>query len=203
MASQREDWDQLTVESAEISALAVELSALAEHELPSLLEFLDDEPQLPFHYLSVHGPSKERRLREPELVQLLQRLPASVDAVVMHPDTIEDPLCYRSLGRRLAIENMDARKNDGRTVRELRRYFEALPDAGLCFDVAHAKSVDPTMREGEEILDAFAPRLRHVHLSSLDQDSHHVSLTGEDEHLFLSVLRKCRDVPWILEAPPA
>jgi hypothetical protein len=44
--------------------------------------------------------------------------------------------------------------------------------------------------------------LRHVHLSSLSEDLHHVSLTDEDEELFSPVLRRCLDVPWIFEAPP-
>lgn len=58
------------------------------------------------------------------------------------------------------------------------------------------------MVEGEAILRRFAERLRHVHLSSLDEDCHHVSLSSEDEELFLPLLENCRDVPWILEAPP-
>jgi hypothetical protein len=201
--SHREDWDQLTVEAAAVSGFAVELSALSEDELPSLLEFLNADPQLPFHYLSVHGPSKKRRLPEPELVQLLQAVPPWVDAIVMHPDTIEDPRHYAGLGRRLVLENMDERKKDGRTVAELDRHFQALPDAGLCFDIAHAKSIDPTMQMGHTILDAFVSRLRHLHISSLDESSHHVPLNSEDESLYLPLLQKCRDVPWILEAPLA
>ncbi len=120
----------------------------------------------------------------------------------MHPDTMQDPTAYRPLGRRLVLENMDARKQDGRTHAELERYFQALPEAGLCFDIAHAKSIDPTLTEGGSILDAYASRLRHVHLSSLDEDAHHVPLTDEDEILYPMLLQKCRDVPWILEAPP-
>jgi hypothetical protein len=45
--------------------------------------------------------------------------------------------------------------------------------------------------------------LSHVHLSSLDEHSSHVPLTAEDETLFASLLSRCDDVPWILEAPPS
>jgi hypothetical protein len=203
MVDQREDWDQLVVEAAAVSGIATELSAISEHELPSLLAYLQLNLVLPFRYISVHGPSKERRLGERELVERLASLPPWIDAIVMHPDTIEDPSLYRALGRRLVLENMDDRKGDGRTAAELDAYFRALPDAGLCFDIAHAKAVDPSMREGEAILSAYATRLRHVHVSSLDEDSHHVSLTDEDELLYPTLLGKCRDVPWILEAPAA
>lgn len=51
-------------------------------------------------------------------------------------------------------------------------------------------------------LDAFGSRLRHVHVSSLSTDLHHVPLTAEDEALFMPVLARCVDLPWILETPP-
>jgi hypothetical protein len=58
------------------------------------------------------------------------------------------------------------------------------------------------MSVAAELLDAFGSRLRHVHLSSLSEDLHHVPLNEEDEELFAPVLSPCLDVPWILEAPP-
>jgi hypothetical protein len=53
------------------------------------------------------------------------------------------------------------------------------------------------------LLRRFSSRLSHIHLSSLDESQHHVPLTLEDETLFGPLLARCRDVPWILEAPPA
>jgi hypothetical protein len=202
MTDHRGNWDQLVSEALGISSFAIELSALSEEELPSLIEFLSGETQLPFRYISVHAPSKGMAMPEPELTQLLTELPRWIDAVVVHPDVIEDPENYAPLGRRMVIENMDDRKGDGRKAAELDRYFRALPEAGLCFDIAHAGSIDETMAEGAEILDSFTSRLRHVHLSSLDADSHHVPLSPSDAERFSSLLDRCRDVPWILEAPP-
>lgn len=202
MDRDRGDWPTLIETAAAVSSLAVELSAISEPELEGLLSYLRQAPRLPFRYVSVHGPSKDRQLSEPELVQQLSALPGWVDAVVMHPDTFVDPAVYRALGRRLLLENMDARKPDARTADELDRFFQELPHAGLCFDIAHAKSVDESMGEARTILQRYPDRLRHVHLSSLDADSHHVSLTVEDQRLFWPLLATCRDVPWILEAPP-
>jgi hypothetical protein len=98
---------------------------------------------------------------------------------------------------------MDARKESGRTAAELEPVFAALPEAGFCFDVAHAWSIDPSMREGQLLLDRFAGRLRHVHVSSLDGAGCHAPLTAEQEKLFAPLLGRCRDVPWIFEAPLA
>jgi hypothetical protein len=201
LAALRGDWAALVDEAQRTSTFAVELAALSADELPDLLHFLAAAPALPFHFISLHAPSKGRRLREKQLVAMLSEVVRSVDAVVVHPDTIDDASRYAALGSALVLENMDARKRDGRTVAELEPYFAALPQAGFCFDVAHVASVDETLGEGERLLDCFGARLRHVHVSSVDEDCHHIALTARDEERFGPLLRRCRDVPWILEAP--
>lgn len=203
LAAPRGAWDALVDEAQDTSSFAVELTALAEPELPGLLAWLADEPVLPFRYLSVHAPTKGRVIPEGELVARLAALLPLVDAIVTHPDTLVDPGPWRTLGGTLVLENMDARKADGRTAAELEPWFAALPEAGLCLDVAHIGSIDPTLAEGHRILDAFGDRLRHLHVSSLDEDCHHAPLSREDEAAYGPLLRRCRDVPWILEAPLA
>lgn len=202
MAQQRGDW-MLQIEKAwEVSPFAIELSALSEPELPSLVEFLGSGRSLPFRYISIHGPSKNLRGDEERLVAKLLKLARLANAVVMHPDTIEDPANFRDLGHKLLLENMDSRKDLGRTREELEPLFFELPNAGFCLDVPHAWSVDPTMEVAGGLLDSFGRRLGHVHLSSLSDDLHHVPLTVDDEALFRPTLERCVDVPWIFEAPP-
>jgi sugar phosphate isomerase/epimerase len=201
MTDHYRDWPALVSRAAEFSTTAVELSALSESELPSLEAFLAGGQALPFLYVSIHAPSKDRDMPEAELIETLGRLAGHANAIVIHPDVIEDPARYRVLGPTLVLENMDARKRVGQTASDLTRYYAELPEAGLCFDVAHVASVDPSLSLGHELLDAHGHRLRHVHLSSLDRDCHHRSLTAEDERRFAPLLDRCRDVPWILEAP--
>jgi hypothetical protein len=202
MTDLRNDWDRLVDQAAAVSSIAVELSAVSASELPGLVSYLVSAPRLPFLFVSVHAPSKGLNGDEREHVASLCAIPAWVDAIVVHPDTISDVSLYRPLGRRLVIENMDTRKNVGQAAAELAVLFAQLPAAGLCLDVAHAKDVDPTMKVALEMLLQFSSRLSHVHISSLDASQHHVSVTPEDEELFEPVLDRCRDVPWILEAPP-
>ena len=128
-------------------------------------------------------------MSDDELVSLLERLPARVSAIVMHPDAMVDLAPYRRLGRRLCVENMDPRKALGQTAAELERYFEALPEARFCFDVAHAKAVDESLAVARELLSRYSARLSHVHLSSLDAEQHHVPLTDADQEAFAAVLR--------------
>lgn len=196
------DWEALVEQAVGVSMVAVELSALSEAELPSLVAFLAGTRPLPFDFLAVHGPAKARALPEAEVVSLLAELAAHAQAIVMHPDVMDDLALYAQLGCALVLENMDRRKPGGHDAAQLAPYFDALPEAGLCFDVAHMGSVDPTLRRGHELLDAFGHRLRHVHLSSLDPACHHCPLTEDDERRFGPLLDRCRDVPWILEAAP-
>jgi len=195
------DWPALVAGACEVSTAAVELSALSESELGGLGAFLDEVEWLPFEYVAVHGPSKDRRLSEPELALALDSLGPEVDTIVMHPDELSDPAAFRALGPTLALENMDARKSGGRTTAQLAPLLQLLPSAGLCLDVAHAASVDPTLALAHELLDLHGHRLRHVHISSLDESGHHLPLSAADERRFADVLDRCRDVPWILEAP--
>jgi hypothetical protein len=121
----------------------------------------------------------------------------------VHPETLGDPAAFADLGARLRLENMDTRKHDARTVEELGFYFEALPSARFCFDVAHAQLNDPSMRLAHDLLDAFADRLAEVHVSSIERDGEHVPLRAADAEAFLPVLARCTGVPWVLEAPAA
>lgn len=203
MSDLRGDWSGQVDAAWRVSPFAVELSALSETELPSLSLYLQAAAgTIPFRYISVHGPSKDRRVDEEDLVGELAQLGRHSNALVMHPDTIESPGLFRVLGDKLLLENMDSRKSYGRTRAELEEVFAELPEAGFCFDIAHAWSIDPGMEVAAELLDSFGDRLRHVHLSSLSADLHHETLTAEDEELFRPVLQRCLDVPWIFEAPP-
>lgn len=198
----RGDWRGQIAKAREVSPFAIELSALSEAELPSLVAFLTRESNLPFRYVSVHGPSKGRRLTEEQLVGELLVIAPYVSAIVMHPDTIERPGLFRALGHKLLLENMDKRKEVGANRHDLEGLFSELPDAGFCFDIAHAWSIDPHMAVANELLDVFGSKLRHVHLSSLSDELHHIPLRPEDEALFGPTLQRCLDVPWIFEAPP-
>lgn len=197
---QRGNWPALVAEAVGISPFAAELAALDEAELPSLEAFLHTAGPLPFRYLSVHAPSKHRMLPEGQLVARLAALPPQVAGIVVHPDTIEDVATWKALNGRCVLENMDGRKTIGQTADDLAPFFAALPTAGLCLDVAHASSLDPSMELAHELLDRFGARLRHVHVSSL-VEGRHAPVTAEDAERFRPVLRRCVDVPWILEAP--
>jgi hypothetical protein len=203
MVGARGDWPRLVACAESCSLDVVELSALSAEELPGLLRFLGETDGLPFGHVSLHGPSKGWDGTPAALMTALSAIPAYVEGIVMHPETLGDVAAFADLGARLRLENMDTRKADARTAEELSRYFAALPAAQFCFDVAHAQLHDPSMGLAHELLDAFADRLAEVHLSSIEPDGEHIPLRAADAEAFLPVLERCVGVPWVLEAPAA
>lgn len=203
MVGARNDWPRLVAAAETCSLDVVELSALSAEELPGLLRFLSEASELPFRHVSVHGPSKGWDGTPAALATALGSIPAFVDGIVMHPETLGDVGAFADLGGRLRIENMDTRKHDARTVAELGRFFDALPEARFCFDVAHAQLHDPGLGLAHELLDAFADRLAEVHVSSIEPSGDHIPLRAADAEAFLPVLERCAGVPWVLEAPAA
>jgi hypothetical protein len=198
----RGDWPTSVASCADLSTDVIELSALSWHELSALERYLlapDDLNR--FDSVSVHGPAKGCNSNPAALVDRLVRLPDLVDGVVMHPDRLQDLGVFAVLGERLWLENMDTRKQDARTVDELQHFFDLLPHAQFCFDIAHAWLHDPAMTLAHALLDAFGDRLAEVHLSSILPSGEHVPLQPRVMSSYTPVVARCVGVPWILEAP--
>jgi hypothetical protein len=183
---------------------AVELSALRVQELLPLMEALPNLDLTQFSYAAVHAPSHFSADEEDFLVAQLAKVPKRYP-IVLHPDTIHDITKWVGFGAQLLIENMDRRKADGRTAKDLRVWFEKLPNARLCFDLAHAQHFDPTMTEAFQILAQFSDRVCEVHISELDSTSHHFPLSFGALQAFAEVAGRIpRDAAFIIESriPP-
>jgi len=77
-----------------------------------------------------------------------------------------------------------------------------LPEAGLCFDVAHARQVDPSMIESAQILRDFQGRLREIHASGVTTRSVHAPISDAARSAYSSIAHLIPEtVPIILESP--
>ena len=104
------------------------------------------------------------------------------------------------MGDRLLVENMDRRKPIGRNVRELRQIFDWLPEARFCFDIGHARQVDPSMTESSLLLGAFGDRLAEVHISEVNTASRYDPISPNAIIAFQSVAKHIpEEVPIVLE----
>lgn len=181
---------------------AIELSALRENELIPLVEILDSLDLSQFEYISFHAPSKLEQLTEAEMVNQLRKVATRQWPIIVHPDVIIDFDLWKSLGSSLCLENMDKRKSTGRTACELEPFFTQLPEATLCFDIGHARQIDPTMSEASKILRQFKARLKQIHLSFVNTQSTHEPLNYESLLAYRRVASLIPEtVPIILETP--
>jgi hypothetical protein len=181
---------------------AIELSALRERELPELMHSLAQLDLKGFAFVSVHAPTKFEDLNEIEVIRLLQNAASLRLPIVVHPDTVQSPELWRPFKDLILIENMDKRKPIGRTASELRTVFEVLPEAGLCFDVAHARQVDPSMIESAQILREFKDRLHEVHASGVSTRSIHAPISAAARFAYSSIAGLIPEtLPIILESP--
>lgn len=156
---------------------AIELSALRENELEGLVNDLNILDLTKYSYVSIHAPSSISNLTESKVIDLLENILQYKYNIIVHPDIIKNFDDWKIFGKYLCIENMDKRKATGRTLRELNYIFDKLPDASLCFDIAHAYQVDPSLIESIDILKVFKSKLKQIHLSEVNSESKHETLS--------------------------
>jgi hypothetical protein len=184
------------------SVNAIELSALRQPELLPMLGSLNRLDLRPFAYVSVHAPSKMSREEEVEAIASLGAVAERRWPIIIHPDAMHNPNLWRVFGEQLLVENMDKRKQKGRTAQELSEIFLQLPAASLCFDLGHARQVDPTMTEATLILKRFRNRIKQLHVSEVDSESRHDRLSFESVLAFQKIADFLPEsVPAILETP--
>ena len=178
----------------------IELSALRFGELQPLLRALPDLDLISFKFVSIHIPSQFEPAVEQVVVEELTKN-AQDFPVVVHPDVIFCPPIWAPLRDRLLIENMDKRKPVGRTVFELRQTFKELQEARFCFDIGHARQVDPSMTEAVLMLREFGDRLAEVHISEVNTSSRHDPISTSAVRAFQSIASYIPEsVPIVIES---
>ncbi len=179
----------------------IELSALREEELEGLINSLDSLNLSKYSYVSFHAPSKINYLNEIDLIKYLEKVLDKNYNIIVHPDIIVDFNNWKDFGKNLCIENMDKRKSIGRTFLELSIIFEKLPNASLCFDIAHAYQVDSSMIDSIDILNSFREKIMQIHVSEVNSESRHETLSLESVLAYKNVSPFIsKDIPIIIES---
>lgn len=198
--AERDDWSAAVGRAAAEGWDVLELTAIEESLLDSLLAFVARAPEAlaPFARVSIHAPVSVST----SAASVVERLAVSAPAhdIVFHPDVYRRESLLRELGPRALFENMDVAKEFGRGVDDLRAMFDDCPQAGLCLDVAHVWTNDRSLGLAYELLDTFGDRLRQLHVSGIEPDGTHRETRAADLELYRPVLDRCAHVPWLLEA---
>ena len=183
---------------------AVELSALRLHELAPLVDAAPGLALSQFRYVSVHVPSAFSEEEELVVTQQLSQLTHFGWPLILHPDAVHVFSRWTGFGDLLCLENTDKRKSIGRTADEMQTVFDKLPQAQFCLDIAHARQVDPSMTETYLLLKRFSSRLREIHISEVNTDSRHDSISRGAVAAFKEVAHLIpENTPAIIESPVA
>jgi hypothetical protein len=197
---ERDDWDAGVARAAAGGFDVLELTAVTEELLDALVPFLAERAGVldRFERVSIHAPVAIRT----SPTEVADRVAAVAEGfdVVLHPDLYLGERAVARLERRAIFENMDVGKRFGRSVGDLESVFEGHPDAGFCLDVAHVRTVDPSLRLAHDLLESLGDRLRQLHVSGIEPDGTHRPTTAADLEAYAPVLARCRHVPWLLEA---
>ena len=180
---------------------AIELSALRQGELSLLVEQLATLDLEKFVYKAFHAPSSMDRAFERSAIGLLEEVASRGWPIIVHPDAMHTPAEWSRFGDLLCIENTDKRKPIGQTAEDLAKIFGVLPEASFCFDIGHARQVDPTMSEATAILQHFHLKLKQLHVSEVNTQSKHDPLSLESMLAFHRVSHLVPpEIPIILES---
>src|SRR5581483_9750551 len=120
-------------------------------------------------------------------LRLLEQVALREWPIIVHQGAMYQRREWGRLGQHLCIENMDKRKPIGQTANDLAEIFETLPNASFCFDIGHARQVDPTMSEASSILQCFRDRIKQLHVSEVNAQSKHDCLSLESTISFQRV----------------
>lgn len=180
---------------------AVELSALRQEELKPLVEDLENLDLLKFQYIAFHAPSSLEPSFEGTALELLEQVAGREWPIIVHPNVMHNVEAWAKFDRLLCIENMDKRKAIGQTAADLVEIFRVLPRASFCFDIGHARQVDPTMSEATRILQLCGDKLKQLHVSDVNTQSKHDPLSLESMLAFQRVAGLVPDdIPVIMES---
>jgi len=112
------------------------------------------------------------------------------DSVVLHPDLVLywDYICNIDLP--LAFENMDNRKDFGKSVEDMQKVFSRR-NFGFVLDLMHAFTNDSSMKLSKEFYNNFKNKICHLHLSGYfiqeDGQSHSPLFQTKQKNILLSV----------------
>lgn len=178
---------------------AIEVSALRLSELEHTVGELPSLDLARYRHVSLHVPSKYRADEESGIVAAVERVIDRVHGVVLHAEAVIDASLWQKFASKVWVENADLRKHTGRTCEEMRAVMARLPEARVCFDMAHAYQIDFSLVESRRILREFDGRIAQIHLSQLDHACKHEALTYGIVERFRLLAPMLRGVPVILE----
>lgn len=182
-------------------AKAIELHCTHKSMIDYLLEIRDlDLSQ--FTFISMHTPhfqyihNEETDIFLSKLRRLKDRY--NISNFVFHTDKYIDWKIFDNHKELpVSIENMDNRKREGKTVKEIRQILDKY-DFKLTLDLQHCFTNDSTMKLANTFQEEFRDRIVEYHISGYEERFIHYPLFKTKQDIIIQSL-KYKELPIILE----
>ena len=133
------------------------------------LEELSEKDLGGFEHISFHAPvfnygkneGTDYIFKKIEKINNMRKL----DAVVFHPDPIEDFGVFHEVNFNVALENMDNRKNSYHKAKDFDEIFSQTNKYKLVLDVNHIYTNDASMELAKSFYQKLKDRIVEIHLS--------------------------------------
>jgi len=183
-------------------ATIIEIQAGSLERLKKLGE-LDADIFSSFKRASLHLPGALpfRYGKNSKTVELLDRINAEQEkfhfnAIILHPDAVDDWDIFKKYDLPILVENMDNRKHFGKTTSDLQKVFSRF-DTKICLDVNHIFTNDKSMRLTQDFIQTFFGRISEIHISGYK--TLHDPLFKTRQNFIVDSI-KGLDVPVIIES---
>jgi len=165
------------------------------------LDKLTLEDFIDFDFISLHAPTRFLYKNNKETNKLLVKLQNlhkkfNFNIIVLHSDIILDWDVFKKYDLPIAIENMDNRKESGKTVEDLKEIFER-NDIKMVLDINHCYVNDNSLKLVKEMYDNFKDRIVEIHLSGFE--AFHDLLYKTKQIEFIKSLPN-KNIPVIIES---
>jgi hypothetical protein len=181
-------------------ANAIELMCSDETRLDYLMENSYVDRSI-FPYISMHAPDlTDDCTAANRMLSKLEKLRRKIGIAnfVFHADRVSDWSIFDGYDLPISVENMDERKNFGRTIDNIASIMEKYP-FGLTLDLQHCFVNDPSMKLAEDFQNKFGSRIVEYHLSGYKKSYPHYPLFKTDQLGIITALR-FKDIPIIIES---
>lgn len=156
-----------------------------------------------YDYRSIHLPVLLSFEESRTAIDYWLKFADKIDAhsFTLHPTNMQSfDWLNQAFDERLALENMDWRKDYGKSVKDMVHALNIVEGAGWIYDLNHVYTNDESMSLADDFMKALEKRLRHYHISGFGDDNlPHTSLfTTKQDEIIKKLTRT--DKPIIIES---
>jgi hypothetical protein len=182
---------------------AIEISCMRTEEIEHLLRLNEEDLSPYFSHISLHAPTRKIKYGDnAACLSVLEKiweahLRLIFNAVIIHPDLVEDFSVFQDCPLPLAFENMDSRKIFGKTPEDF-EYILRKGQSRLVLDLNHCYTNDSSLGLADKFKKTFKGNICEYHLSGFTK--YHELLYVTRQCQLIEAVAATNDTPIIIES---